>query len=99
MASFRRRGKVWYFAFVDGEGRRIERPGCSDKRATEGLAAAAEAEAARVREGLSDAKSESRRRHALRTLADHLDDFHAHLSAKGATAKHANLFTDRARRV
>ena len=49
MASFRKRGKVWYYRFIDGPGRPLERKGCSDKRATEELARAAEAEAAKVR--------------------------------------------------
>ena len=63
------------------------------------MAAAAEAETGRVRSGLSDHKAESRRRHAARPLVDHLEDFRAHLRAKGDTAKHADLFHGRARRV
>jgi integrase len=63
------------------------------------MAARAEAEAARVRAGLSDPKAEARRRHASRPLSEHLADWLAHPTDKGNTAKHAALFVDRARRV
>lgn len=99
MASLRKRGKKWYFAYIDADGTRIERPGCSDKRATEQLAAAAEAEVARVRAGLVDPRTAERRRHAARPLSEHLDDWHAFLVAKGNTAKHADASLEWARRV
>ena len=99
MASLRKLGKNWFYRYVDADGVQRERKGCPDKRATEAMAAHSEAEAARVRCGLSDPLSESRRRHASRSLADHLDDWRAHLLDKGGTAKHADLHADRARRV
>ncbi len=99
MAALRKRGKVWYYRYTDSDGAKIERKGCSDRRATEQMAAACEAEAGRVRSGLSDPKSEARRRQAARPPSEHFDDFHAHLLAKGGTAKHADLFVARARRV
>jgi integrase len=99
MASLRKRGRNWYYAFIDGDGRRVERKGCPDKRATEALAGHAQAEAARVRAGLSDRKDEARRRHTSRPLSGHLADWHAHLIDKGDSRKHADLFLDRARRV
>lgn len=99
MADFRKRGRNWYFKFTDADGCRVERKGCPDRRMTEQMAAAMEAEAGRIRSGLSDAKTEARRRHAGRPLRDHLAEWHAHLIAKGGTAKHADLMLDRARRV
>src|SRR5829696_3618343 len=99
MAELRKRGRNWYYRYIDANGVRVERKGCPDKRATEGLAAQAEAEAARVRAGLSDPRAEAYRRHEARPLAEHLDDFRAHLIAKGDTAKHADLFANRVRRV
>jgi len=99
MASFRKRGKVWYYRIVDADGAKVERKGCSDRRATEEMARAAEAEAARGRAGLIDPKVEARRQHGARPLAAHLADWHAHLIAKGGTPKHADLSLDRARRV
>ena len=99
MASLRKRGLVWYYRFVDANGMAHERKGCPDKRETEAMAAHVEAEAGRVRAGVSDPQTESRRQHAARSLADHLNDWRDHLLDKGATAKHADLHTDRARRV
>ena len=58
MASYRKRGRLWYYRYVDADGVRHERKGCSDRRETEAMAAAAEAKAARVRSGLSDLKAE-----------------------------------------
>ena len=40
MASLRKRGRVWYYKFIDGGGRPCERKGCPDKRATEEMARA-----------------------------------------------------------
>ena len=99
MASFRKKGRVWYFRFTDADGNKKERKGCPDRRATEDMAREAETEAARIRAGSLDPRELAYRRHAGRTLADHLADFQSALMAKGGTPKHANLFSDRARRV
>src|SRR5262245_46796943 len=98
MASFRKKGgRNWYFRFVDAEGVMRERKGCPDRRATEQLAAAAEAEAAKIRSGFIDARDIAYQRHATTPLADHIDAFEAFLLSKGDTAKHAKLYSDRAR--
>jgi hypothetical protein len=99
MASLRKRGKVWYYRYVDADGTSCERKGCPDKRATEELGRAAEADAARRRAGLIDPRAEAYRDHEAETLASHLDDFQAALLARGSTAKHVRLFAERARRV
>ena len=39
MASLRKRAKVWYYRFTDENGVKRSRKGCTDKRATEELAA------------------------------------------------------------
>src|SRR4051812_5147513 len=99
MASYRRKGKGWYFRFVDADGKQHERKGCSDRRETEGMAAPAEAEAAKVRGGYIDPKDPAYLDHERRALADHLTDFQAALRAKGGTIRHAKVTTYRARRV
>ncbi len=99
MASLRKRGKTWYFAYVDADGRRIERKGCTDKRATEDLARAAESEAAKIKAGLVDPRDLARKDHAARPIAEHLEAYRAHLTAKGATPKHIALMASQARRV
>jgi hypothetical protein len=38
MASLRKRGKVWYYRFVDEHRAKVERKGCSDRRVTEEMA-------------------------------------------------------------
>jgi integrase len=91
MASLRKRGKVWYYRYVNGDGVKCESKGCSDKRATEELARAAEAEAARVRAGLSDPKAERLADAGRRPILEHLADFIRTLEAKGDDAKHIRL--------
>ena len=63
MASLRKRGRIWYYRFTNSDGVKRERRGCSDKRATEEMARAAESEAAKIRDGLVDAKDLARRDH------------------------------------
>ena len=99
MASLRKRGRVWYYRITDAEGVKVERKGCSDKRATEDMARAAESEAARIRDGLLDPKDLAYMAHGARSLADHLSDWHAHLIAKGGTIKHAAHCRSRAARL
>ena len=59
MASFRKIGRNWFYRFVNADGVQRERKGCSDRRETEGMAAAAEAEAAKIRCGYIDPKAPS----------------------------------------
>ena len=99
MASLRKRGRVWYFRFVDADGVAKERKGCSDKRATEELARAAESEAAKIREGLLDPATLRRLEHARTPLADHVAAFRDSMNAKGLTAKHVDLTIGRVRRL
>src|SRR5437763_12616957 len=99
MASVRKRGRVWYYRFIDADGVRHERKGCPDRRETEAMAAAAEAEASKIRAGLIDPKALGYRDHEARTLADHLADFQAALLAKGGTRKHALVSHNRAGRI
>ena len=99
MASLRKRGRVWYYRHVDSDGVRHERKGCPDRRETEAMAAAAESETAKIKAGLIDPKALRFRAHEARTLADHLEDFHAYLIGKGATGKHADLTRNRVKKL
>ncbi len=90
MASFRKIGRNWFFRYITAEGIQRERKGCPDRRETEAMANACEAEAARIRSGLSDSKEEARRRYESRPLADHLAEWHKAMLAQAATPKHAN---------
>jgi integrase len=88
MASLRKRGRCWYYRVVDADGVRHERRGCPDRRVTEGLAAAAEAEVARIRCGLSDPKAARLAAAERKPILTHLDDFNAALASKGGKPKH-----------
>src|SRR5262245_40225043 len=99
MADFRKRGKNWYFRFVDATGRRVERKGCPDQRATEALARSAESEAAKVRAGLIDPKAERLAAAERRPILAHLDEFIGSLAAKGGDPRHVRQTRTYAARV
>src|SRR3954452_15980063 len=99
MASLRKRGRVWYYRFVDADGVKREEKGCSDKRATEDLARLAASEAAKIKAGLIDPSELGQRDHAARPLEEHFEDWSAVLLARGRTVKHAELYLTRAARV
>jgi integrase len=88
MASYRKRGKVWYFRFTDENGGKTERRGCSDLKVTKELAGAAESKVAKVRAGLVDPKDERIAREARRPIQEHIDDFVTSLESKGNAPKH-----------
>jgi len=99
MASVTKRGRIWYYAFIDADGRQKRFKGCSDRRETERMAAAAELEAAKIRTGLVDPRQLAYRDHAARPIAEHLQDFKAHLAARGSTSKYVGLTIQQARRL
>jgi len=88
MASYRKRGKVWYFRITDENGEKPERKGCTDRRVTEELAREAESKVARIKAGLVDLKAERIAREARRPIAEHVADFIAGSKAKGNDPKH-----------
>ena len=101
MASvFKPKGKSKYeISYKDETGRRRKKVGTTDKAVTRRIANDLENKVALRRAGLIDPRDESYRRHEARKVVDHLADFHAELIARGDTAKHADLFVGRARRV
>jgi hypothetical protein len=64
MASFRNRGRVWYYRFIDADGEKRWEKGCSDRRVAEELARDAESSAAKIRSGLVDPKELVYHKHA-----------------------------------
>ena len=99
MASLRKRGRVWYYRFVDADGVRRSAKGCPDRRETEAMAAASEAEAAKIKAGLIDPRAILYRDHESQPLAVHLDDWRASIVGKGSGGKHAEKTRMRAGRV
>ena len=96
MASLRKRGKHWYYRYVDANGISRERKGCPDRRETEALAAGCEAEVAKAKAGLIDPKDLLLREHEQRPIANHLADWKRDMLARGKTARHAEQFLERA---
>src|SRR5207302_1632076 len=94
-AKVRAKLRKWYVKYKDADGiiRRV--PGYSNKEATKALAVELERQAARIATGLADPTEAQRKR----PLADHLAEWHADLTARGNTAKHADLSRTRARVV
>ena len=88
MASFRKRGKNWYYRFVDENGDKVELKGCPDRRATEELARKAETEAARIRGGTVDPKAERVGKQARRPIREHAAEFIAFMESKQTDPKH-----------
>ncbi len=99
MASLRKRGRIWYFRYTDADGVKRSRKGCTDRRVTEELARAAEAEAAKIRAGLVDAKDLARRDHQARPLSEHVTAWREAMLNQGHTPKHAHQSADRLRRL
>ena len=85
--------------YTDEFGKRRKRAGYTDKKRSDRLANDLAERAREIRDGLADPKAEAYRDHAARPLADHLADWTKALEAKGATPKHIELFTGRAKRL
>jgi integrase len=99
MASFRQRGRYWYYRYTDENGDKVEKKGHWDLVTTKGMAAAAEAEVSKIRAGYVDRKTITYVTHEARPLSEHLDAWKESLVAKGATPKHLELSSGRVRRI
>ena len=94
-----RKNASWFIAYQDERGKRRMVKGCPDKAATEQLARKLESEAELRRRGVIDPKADAYAAHEARPLADHISEWRADLIHRGDTAKHADLSTDRVRRL
>ena len=99
MASLRKRGQVWYFRYVDADGTKRKRKGCSDRSKTKEMARAVESEVASIRSGLVNPRELAYREHESRPLSEHFSAWQANLMAQGFTENHANQTSNRARRL
>jgi hypothetical protein len=79
---------VWYFRFTDAEGVQREKRGCSDRRATEELARAAETEVSKIRSGLLDPKAVRIAEANRQPISDHVDAYLASLAQSGRKRRH-----------
>ncbi len=83
----------WYVEYRDSSGLVRRKPGYTDKKATDQLAAKLERRAAHQAEGLIDPYED----HRKRPLPDHLEEFRSALSAKGNTPDYVTLVLGRLR--
>ncbi len=90
MAEIIKRGKFWYFRYVDHDGRRHMKRGCPDRKATEQMTAAAVTEDAKIRNGMINARDLAYSTHEGTPLAEHLEAWRLYLLGKGASKRHAN---------
>ncbi|MGL4463838.1 MAG: hypothetical protein ACRC1K_16910 [Planctomycetia bacterium] len=98
MASVFRRGRdqgkrdaVWYYSFVDADGRRRTRKGYRDKKLTAQAAAKAEQEAKLRRDGLVSRFDD----HDWAPILEHVDAFEKDLRSGDVTKDHADLVCGR----
>ena len=97
---FKPKGSDRYvIVYKDANGKRRKKTGTHDKSVTERRARELENQVYLRVEGLIDPKAEAYRDNAAVPLADHLTAWAKSIEAKGATSKHVELFTGRARRV
>jgi hypothetical protein len=73
MSSLRKRGEVWYFTYIQADGRKCERKGCVDKRSTEEMARDAESQATKIKAGLVEPKDTAYRDHQACPLAEQVE--------------------------
>jgi integrase len=99
MASYRKRGKNWYFRYSDEHGKSVVRRGCSDLGMTKRLAAEAEKRAAAIREGTADPRDYALAEAARRPVLAHVDDWRAAMLSRGTTSTHAALCHSRVTRT
>jgi integrase len=95
----RRKGSPWWIAYQDVSGKRRTVRGCTDKSATERMAAKLEEDIALRKAGLIDVDADEVRQHESQSLADHIDEWFRDIMAKGKTPKHAQQYRDRASKL
>src|SRR4051794_38430184 len=88
MASFRKKGKTWYYRFINHKGTQVERKGHWDLVTTKALARQDEDRAAKIRAGLHSPETSTEQPKAVPMVRDHLESYAKHLAQKGKDPKH-----------
>ncbi len=99
MASYRKRGRVWYYRLRDENRKPIEVKGCHTLPATKRIAEAAEDRIRQIRAGTLDPRSIAYQEAEKRPLGDHVQDWYAGMLAKGLTVQHVDDSCMRVRRM
>ncbi len=87
-AGIRKKAGKWYYYWTDESGKRRERAGCADKRATEEMLRAAQTTAAKTRAGLIDPKAARVVECERRPVGEHVAEYIGTMRAKGLNAQH-----------
>ncbi len=95
MAYIRKRGSIYYFQYVDGNGNKREEKGCRDKKATESMAREAEVHAAKVRLGQANPIAS----HQKTGIEEHLAEYLGFLRSGDCSPKHLSQTETRLRAV
>src|SRR3954462_3665923 len=88
MASFLKRGKVWYVRYTDAAGMRRWKAGYTDKAMTKALADRTENEQRAIKRGEIDPQAEQRRKERTTLISDHLFDFRASMEANARSTNY-----------
>lgn len=99
MPYLRKRGDNWFFTITDSDGRKVQRKGCSNREVTLQMARSAEADAAKIREGLIDPADQTRIKHERNSILDHIDAWRDDMSARGVADPHPALVHGRVARI
>ena len=101
MASvFKRKDrKKWVISYVDEDGHRRSVAGSASKAVTQQIANEIQAKVELRKHGIIDAAAERQSSADRKLLAEHLDDFHKALLAKGNTRHHADTQRNRVDRI
>ena len=99
MASFRKRGAVWYYRIYDENGKQVDRKGFRDKRETERAAAIAEEQIRQSRLGLIDRAAGELRRQGSRPLSEQIEEWRQHQEAAGVSERQLYQSLLRVRRI
>jgi integrase len=99
MASFRQRGKFWYYRYVNERGKQVECKGHWDKKTTQAMASKAEVRVSQIRNGLISQKDATFLSHDETPLPEHINAWQADLLAQGFIEKHAKNTSNQVRRL
>lgn len=97
--GIRLRGRIYYYRFVDENGKRIERRGVSNLNETQRLRAAAMVRSARITSGLATPEEIRRAENAQYPIADLLTRWQKNLKDRGNESHHFELVHIRATKL
>jgi integrase len=98
-AGKKRLSTCWYIAYSDEHGQRRVLRGLPGKAESQLMAARITEDVALKRRGIIDPVADRVAKAEARSIAQHLDDWRAHLEGKASTKKHVGLHTGRVRRL